>query len=249
MSMKKILFLTLLCAFTLILAITSCSNNDYEETINAKMSKSRITRAASSSFTMEEVEERLRLIGEKYGTKIHMKCIKDYHNITEDLFVQIEKIIAYRMSDDSNSIEDLQITNNSYSLIDDNSINEINIASTSNIIENSNPYLEDEWEFSFNCGLNHKHNYCIKFNCKNERVKAEFTNLTEMTETHSTECHSFYGTNLHIGNASVSFHYSFTISSGYFNSTETTLVDGVYSNGIVFMFESGYKRHITFEDK
>ena len=67
--MKKILFLTLLCAFTLILAITSCSNNDYEETINAKMSKNRMTRAASSSITMEEVQERLRLIGEKYGTK------------------------------------------------------------------------------------------------------------------------------------------------------------------------------------
>ena len=132
--MKKILFLTLLSVFTLILAITSCSNNDYEESINAKMSKNRMTRAASSSITMEEVQERLRLIGEKYGVCIMIDENEDISLIDDNYFYSIEEMAKQGVvtSNEANTSE--------LRLINDENINEIAVASTYSTIETNVRY-------------------------------------------------------------------------------------------------------------
>lgn len=51
-------------ALTLIFAIISCSSNDYEESINTEMSKSRMTKAVNS-VTYDDIQAKVDEIDKK----------------------------------------------------------------------------------------------------------------------------------------------------------------------------------------
>lgn len=140
--MKKILFLTLLSAFTLILVITSCSNNDYEETINSKMSKSRMTRAASSSITMEEVQERLDKLNEKYGTNCIIDKTCDVSCYDESFFIIIENYI--RQSLDLEPLKKCYTEEfGTHNIMNDYSLYEVAVRSTDSNIEDNDEIIEN----------------------------------------------------------------------------------------------------------
>ncbi len=261
--MKKILFLTLLSAFTLILAITSCSNNDYEETINAKMSKSRMTRAAYS-ITMEEVQERLRLIGEKYGTTINLLYLRDLSDITEETFLDIEHRIAARTNGINPTSNERQITQDVYTLIDDSSLNEISIASTNSNMEATHPYTNSECDFSvvyyfdttkhknitydfnlmINCDINYMHS---KATAEIEK-RTTRANFNVNIDNYPAHCNTFSTTTIQASNNYVYFGFSFIFnikknSVGY----EHYYIDGTYLNGISLLFTTYDKISVDYK--
>ena len=237
--MKKILFLTLLSAFTLIFAITSCSNNDYEETINAEMSKSRMTRAAYS-ITMEEVQERLRLIGEKYGTTINLLYLRDLSDITEETFLDIEHRIAARTNGINPTSNERQITQDVYTLNDDSSLNEISIASTNSNME-ANGGVNEYWKFfqilyEHTAKHTYKFDYLIEIFCsiKNGHGVAE-ANFTDWTSiTNASYCYNFRTSTVSMLPSTTSFFFDFLFYIPILRNS--VMIEGSYNNGISLLY-------------
>ncbi len=73
MAMKKRMFITLFSVLVIIFGVAACSSNDYEESINTEMSKSRMTKAVNS-VTYDDIQAKVDEIDKKYGiatTKIN----------------------------------------------------------------------------------------------------------------------------------------------------------------------------------
>ncbi len=128
---KKIL--TLATVITLITGFVSCSNDDFEECLqkSAVISKSVETRS-TGTMTEEEVKERLRVLNEKYNC--HFVMVKPAELHDEHHFAILENVMRRNVGLEPLPI-DVENKSSKMQIIDDSSIDEINIESTVSTLE------------------------------------------------------------------------------------------------------------------
>ena len=134
--MKRELIFMFACIVSVMTTFMSCTNEDCDDCMPvAEMQRSAKTRSVGG-MTKEEVLARLDELGEKYGTNINLLYVKDYSEVTESTFEQIERQIIKERN--STNINKTSIRDNV--LINDNIIDEYDIATLNSEIEEDKRY-------------------------------------------------------------------------------------------------------------
>lgn len=155
--MKKKYFFTFACVMALMSGFVSCTNEDFEDVYTQDLQQK--TRAVRTGMTMEEVQARLDEIGTKYGTNINLLYVKDYSEVTESTFEQIERQIIKERN--STNINKTSIRDNV--LINDNIIDEYDIATLNSEIEEDKRYdAELDFCIEFKKNSNEIYYYTLK---------------------------------------------------------------------------------------
>ena len=132
--MKKKLFFTFACAMALMAGFVSCTNEDFEEFAPvAEMQKSAMTRSASEEITMEDVKARMAELNEKYGVNFVINEDAPASDYDESFLNVIENVM--RRSIGLKPIDFTSKGAESLNLMDDMSLDGVNVASTSSAPE------------------------------------------------------------------------------------------------------------------
>ena len=117
---------------------------------NIESSKSRMTRAAYS-ITMEEVQERLDKLNDKYGSNWTLNKDISPETYDDSYFVILENMLRREKGLEPITIQNLSPIYSNICM-DDNCINEISVTSTSRSLEND-PYppLNTVYEGEYEC--------------------------------------------------------------------------------------------------
>ena len=245
-KMKRELFFMFACIVSVATTFISCTGDEFEDAFTQEQPQK--TRAARTEITMEEVQARLDEIGTKYGTNINLLYVKDYSEVTESTFEQIERQIIKERN--STNINKTSIRDNV--LINDNIIDEYDIATLNSEIEEIPDYDKTAY-FYLSC---YKYNtypyvnyfYEMGFNFKviNGRtsVEAGFHDITSYPNAHGSNIDFFSHDVVSNSNDRIMFGFSFlfTINYEYTKNGEEVYIDkrawinGSYDNGVNLLY-------------
>lgn len=132
--MKKKLFFTFACVMAVMAGFVSCTNDDFEEFAPvAEMQKSAMTRSANEEITMEDVKARMAELNEKYGVNFVINEDAPASDYDESFLNVIENVM--RRSIGLKPIDFTSKGAESLNLMDDMSLDGVNVASTSSAPE------------------------------------------------------------------------------------------------------------------
>lgn len=237
--MKREIIFTFACVMALMSGFVSCTNEDFEDCMSvAEMQKSAKTRSVGG-MTKEEVLARLDELGEKYSIDVNMLYVRDYSKFTESTFDEIEnRIISKFYTNDAEAC-----TIQTGILIEDNIVDEYDVASTSSVIEDNplGPVNEYNCDFQIEYG-GYVYDYNMDIKCDitecHNTAKVYFTDNSSHNKPSS--CHQFSTAGVFSTNNSTYFYFSFYISVSY-PTRKTFLVEGKYDNGISYMYAPNLK--------
>ena len=148
--MKRELIFMFACIVSVMTTFMSCTNEDCDDCMPvAEMQKSAKTRSVGG-MTKEEVLARLDELGEKYGIDVNMLYVRDYSKFTKSTFDEIENRIISKFYTNDAEVCTIQTG----ILIEDNIVDEYDVASTSSVIEDNplGPVNEYNCDFQMEYG-------------------------------------------------------------------------------------------------
>lgn len=242
--MKREIIFTFACVMALMSGFVSCTNEDFEDCMSvAEMQKSAKTRSVGG-MTKEEVLARLDELGEKYGTNINLLYVKDYSEVTESTFEQIERQIIKERN--STNINKTSIRDNV--LINDNIIDEYDIATLNSEIEEDKRYdAELDFCIEFKKNSNEIYYYTLKYNMglnfvtvsDRTSVNAEFNDYSHNIVPFNYFVGFFYHNVVHNDNNTIYFPFEFAIEIEYLKNFFIERVYGIYHNGFELIYSTG----------
>ena len=241
-KMKRELIFMFACIVSVATTFISCTGDEFEDAYTQE--EPQKTRAVRTGMTMEEVQARLDEIGTKYGTNINLLYVKDYSEVTESTFEQIERQIIKERN--STNINKTSIRDNV--LINDNIIDEYDIATLNSEIEEDKRYdAELDFCIEFKKNSNEIYYYTLKYNMglnfvtvsDRTSVNAEFNDYSHNIVPFNYFVGFFYHNVVHNDNNTIYFPFEFAIEIEYLKNFFIKRVYGIYHNGFELIYSTG----------
>ena len=156
--MKKNIIYIFASVLTFSIGFISCTNNDYEESLNTEMSNSRMTRAMYN-VTYDDIQAKVDELDKKYGIGSTIINREQPISIFNDrFFLNLENMMRKELG-----LEPLEKSSiksfGTYTLWDDSSIDKIAVASTTDDKEAGEPLAPINFDGDytlFNTGFRHE---------------------------------------------------------------------------------------------